>query len=97
MLQNYLSFNIKLLFLYLLFLFAMFIGILLTWDQTTYSRDTLFITLQIWGLLTLSNIIYLVRKRRQDHAVSGFFKMVLLIPIPYNLLAVIMGLAVVYN
>lgn len=97
MFQDYLELNKKLLALYILLFLSMAIGITLTWDRDTYIQDMLFVILQIWMFLTIPNIIYLIIKRKQKDAIHGFLKMVLLIPILYILLAMIMGILLVYN
>ena len=97
MFQNYINFNKKLLALYILFFLSMILGIILTWDKSTYIQDMIFVVLQIWLFITIPNIIYLIIKRKQTNAFNSFLKMVLLIPIPYILLATVMGILVVYN
>jgi predicted MFS family arabinose efflux permease len=90
MLRTYIKFNSKLSPFYLLFGIAMIVGILLAGDKDTYVRDMTYVILQIWGLIAIPNVIYLVIKRKQDGILKSFFGMMFLIPIPYIIIAVVM-------
>lgn len=97
MLRSYINFNKKLSPLYIILFLSLILGVILTWDRNTYIQDMVFVILQIWAILSIPNIIYLIMKRKQKGSSNGFLRIMLFIPLPYIGLALIMGLIVVYR
>ncbi len=90
MFGKYMKYNLKLSPAYLVLALIFIGGIILTGDRESYFYDMAAVILQITLILMLPNLIYLIRLRVEQGCLMGFVAMVMVIPIPFTLIAIIM-------
>lgn len=92
MFKEYLSFNPKIFPMYLFLVLTLIIAIVLGHYEGSYIVAVLFVILQIVILALIPNIVYLIKHRKESGNIMGFFWMSLVIPIPFVVIAVVMGM-----
>ncbi|WIF97743.1 MULTISPECIES: hypothetical protein [Pontibacillus] len=83
------DFNSKLLPLYVLFLMAFALGIALTGEKDGFLIHMLVIIPQFWFYSITPNLWLLYKKRGDEGNLKGFLKMMICIPIPYIIIAIL--------
>jgi hypothetical protein len=90
LLSKYIKFNLQLSPAYVVIAFIFVIGIVLTGNRETYNHDMAAVILQVTVLLIIPNLIFMIRHRKEKGSLLGLMAVVLIIPVPFILIAIIM-------
>ncbi|MGR3765987.1 hypothetical protein [Rossellomorea sp. NS-SX7] len=95
MFRKFIRFNIKIFPMYIVLSFLLFVAIILGEDGGQYINGVLKAIFQLVILALIPNIIYLIINRRESGNFLGFLGMIPIIPVPFVVIAVIMGVVYV--
>ncbi|MGE7093323.1 hypothetical protein ACQKII_18090 [Lysinibacillus sp. NPDC048646] len=87
MFYKFMIFNIKLSPAYIILALALIFEIVL-FGREIYVSDIVIAIAQIEFLLSIPNIVYMIRHRKESGSFLAFLGMILIIPQPYILIAI---------
>ncbi|MGE7093324.1 hypothetical protein ACQKII_18095 [Lysinibacillus sp. NPDC048646] len=90
MFSKFMIFNIKLSPVYIFFALLLIFGILLFGEKETYVSFMVGIIPQLVFILFIPNVVYMIRHRKESGSFLALLSMILIIPLPFILVAIIM-------
>lgn len=78
--------------MYLFLCLLLIVAIALGHYEGSFIVAVSFVILQIVILALIPNVVYMIKRRKEKGCIKGFFWMALVIPIPFVVIAVVMGM-----